>query len=183
VYIDVASPPSLAPYLDIFVIQHSFKIRVRVICSSRHIISRSPVICRLWYPSRAKSCSGWVARSLLPTLAQAPSCSCFSSFYSLLSTKRPPMLWGSTCRAVTSFRPYELNRQRQRSLRMYASIAYIYQLSTDRSTERRRRIERVERVYLSTTDQPIDLSTDRPTDRPYVYGRLHRTATRIVLFD
>jgi hypothetical protein len=49
---------------------------------------------------------------------------------------------------------------------MYASIAYIYQLSTDRSTERRRRIERVERVYLSTTDptDPIDrTSTDACT--------------------
>ena len=67
-YIDVASPPSLAPHLDIFVIQHLFKIRFRVICLSRHIISRSPVICRLWYhvpgPRFIKSCSGWVAMKL-----------------------------------------------------------------------------------------------------------------------
>src|SRR5882762_4005307 len=68
VYIDVASPPSLAPHLDIFVIQHSFASPWKYLFkplsrhlsngSSRHIISRSPVICRLWYPSRAKSCSG-----------------------------------------------------------------------------------------------------------------------------
>src|SRR6266576_7053105 len=31
--------------------------------------------------------------------------------YFILSTKRPPMLWGSTCRAVTSFRPYKLVNQ------------------------------------------------------------------------
>ena len=57
-YIDVTSPPSLAPQLDIFVIQHSFKIRVRVICSSRHIISSSPVRRRLWYPRSKVSCIG-----------------------------------------------------------------------------------------------------------------------------
>jgi hypothetical protein len=43
VYIVVASPPSLAPHLDIFVIQHSFKIRFRVICSSRHNLINSKV--------------------------------------------------------------------------------------------------------------------------------------------
>ena len=63
----------------------------------------------------------------------------FNSFFSLLSTKRPPMLWGSTCRAVTSFRLYELVDRpsnacicqpntyayRPPSLRIYMPNAYI----------------------------------------------------------
>ena len=48
----VASPPSLAPQLDIFVIQHflkpylahSFKLRVRGICSSREAFVRAVIV-------------------------------------------------------------------------------------------------------------------------------------------
>ena len=61
------------------------------------------------------------------------------------------------------------DRQRQRSLRMYASNAYTYQC--------------VDRVTTTTRRTRISVDDRRPTDRPYVYGRLHRTATRIVLFD
>jgi len=72
----------------------------------------------------------------------------FRFFYSLLSTKRPPMLWGSTCRAVTSFRPYDLvDRPSDAYIRQPNAYAY----------------------------RPIDRPFD---DRPYVsIGRLHRTAT------
>jgi hypothetical protein len=123
-------------------------------------------------PRFAKSCGGWVASSLVPTPCRHPH-----TYVSLLfsSTKRPPMLWGSTCRAVTSFRPYELVG-RARSLRMYASNAYIYQQPNDRRPTEQRVYLSIERVCL-----PTYRSTYRTTD--CTYGRWHRTATRIVLFD
>ena len=46
--------------------------------------------------------------------------------YFILSTKRPPMLWGSTCRAVTSFRPYELvDRLSNASICYLNAYAYL----------------------------------------------------------
>ena len=158
----MASPPSLAPYLDIFVIQHSFTSSLKYLFkppsrhsfngSSRHIISRSPVICRLWYhvpgPRFTKSCSGWVAMKLTPYTGAGTLMSFFLClfFYSLLSTKRPPMLWESTCRAVTSFRPYELV-DRPGNAYICQPNAYAYRppygytcrmrIPADRSIERR----------------------------------------------
>jgi hypothetical protein len=81
----------------------------------------------------------------------------------LLFTKRPPMLWGSTCRAVTSFRPYELV-DRPGNAYICQSNAYAYRPPYRYTTEC---------VYL-----PTDQSSD---DRPYVsIGRLHRTATTLL---
>ena len=118
-------------------------------------------------------------------MLQAPSC--FSSFYSLLSTKRPSMLWGSTCRAVTSFRPYELV-DRPGNAYICQSNAYAYRppyrytcrmrISADQSIERRPTV----RLHRTLAPYCYHTSTTLPptTDRAVMPAITHQTMT--VLF-
>jgi len=180
---------SLAPHLDIFVIQHLFKpivafVQASVqrhlfepwgICSSRHIISRSPVICRA--AVFMSQVSG--LRSSARTVNIYP---CFLTaffVFILLLTKRPPMLWGSTCRVVTSFRPDNAY--------ICQPNAYVYQ-PTDWTIDRLTPTDtRVERVYPSTTRQSIDQTTVRlhRTLAPYCYDFDYCRADTptVILFD
>ena len=102
VYIDVALPPSSAPYLDIFVYSiyssttlHSFKLRFRGICLSCAAFVQAVTLYQ--GPQSYAGCgiisqvSGF--RSSERTV-NIYSCSCFCSllFFPLLSIKRSPML-------------------------------------------------------------------------------------------